>query len=204
MKKPNLYKIINEFNKHMQMKPVIKFSMMKNGNLYLKMKYTDETEVPVNEWNKNCIPIKKKVETNVIKNVTNAGMISVWVHRNAQNEVEFTLWQDIGIYTNPYIMPDKQLAEKFYKARSDMARYKANLLVGSFDVYVSDKLITKAIIYLQKEIGQTQEYISQINLNCKNGMQKLKEHTKNLNDYIDSFEMLTEVTKKRRCINERS
>lgn len=204
MEKPNLYKIINEFNKHMQMKPVIKFSMMEHGNLYLKMRYTDETEVPVNEWNKNCIQIKGEVENNVIKNVTNAGMISVWVHRNAQNEVEFTLWQDIGIYTNPYLMPDKQLAERFYRARNDMAGCKANLLADSFNVYVSDKLITKAIIYLKKEIEQTQKYISQINLNYKNGMQKLKEHAKNLNDYIDSFEMLTEVTKKRRCINERS
>lgn len=69
-------------------------------------------------------------------------------------------------------MPDKQLAERFYKARSDMARYKANLLVGSFDVYVSNKLITKAIIYLQKTIKQTQEYISQINSNSKDGIQK--------------------------------
>lgn len=204
MEKPNLYKIINEFNKHMQMKPVIKFSMMENGNLYLKMKYTDETEVPVNEWNKNCTPMKGTVENNVIKNVTNAGMISVWVHRNAQNEVEFTLWQDIGFYTNPYVMPDKQLAERFYKARSDMARYKANLLVGSFDVYVSNKLITKAIIYLQKTIKQTQEYISQINSNSKDGIQKLKEYTKNLNDYIDSFEMLTEVAEKRQYVNKRS
>lgn len=49
MEKQNLYNIINEFNKYMQMNPVIKFSMMKSGNMYLKMRYTDETKVPVND-----------------------------------------------------------------------------------------------------------------------------------------------------------
>ena len=197
MEKQNLYKIINEFNKYMQINPVIKFSMMKSGSMYLKMRYTDETEVPVNEWNKDCIPVKGRVENDVIKNVTNTGMISVWVHRNAQNEVEFTLWKDMGIYTNAYIMPDKQLAERFYKARSDMAGCKAKMLVGSFDVYVSNKLIAQAIMYLKKEIGQTQEYISKISLNDKDGVQRLKEYTNDLNNYIDSLEMLMEVAAKR-------
>ena len=71
MEKQNLYKIINEFNKYMQINPVIKFSMMKSGSMYLKMRYTDETEVPVNEWNKDCIPVKGRVENDVIKNVSN-------------------------------------------------------------------------------------------------------------------------------------
>lgn len=201
MEKQNLYKIINEFNKYMQMKPVIKFSMMKHGSLYLKMRYTDETEVPVDEWNKDSIPVEGKVENGVIKNVTNAGVISVWVHRNEKtNEVEFTLWQDMGIYTNSYIMPDKQLAERFYKARSDMAGCEAKLLIGSFDVYVSSKLIAEAIMYLKKQIDQTQKYISKISLNYENykeGVKRLKDYTNDLNDYIDSLEMLTEVVEKR-------
>ena len=33
MEKQNLYKIINEFNKYMQINPVIKFSMMKSGRM---------------------------------------------------------------------------------------------------------------------------------------------------------------------------
>ena len=71
------------------------------------------------------------------------------------------------------------------------------MLVGSFDVYVSNKLIAQAIMYLKKEIGQTQEYISKISLNDKDGVQRLKEYTNDLNDYIDSLEMLMEVAAKR-------
>lgn len=142
MQKENLYKIINEFNKYMGMNPTTKFSMVSNNNIYLSMQYTKETDVPVNEWNKDSCPLDAVIEDDVMKNVINKGMISVWMHRNEKtNEVEFTLWPDVNIYTNPYVMPDKQLAERFYQARLDMAGSKAKLLINSFDVYVSDKLI---------------------------------------------------------------
>lgn len=198
MQKENLYKIINEFNKYMGMNPTTKFSMVSNNNIYLSMQYTKETDVPVNEWNKNNGPLDTVIENGVMKNVVNKGMISVWIHRNEKtNEVEFTLWPNVNIYTNSYIMPDKQLAERFYKARLDMARSSVKLFVSSFDVYVSDKLIVQSITYLRKKIERVSIQIGKTKMDKEYGIETLKTLSIDLANALDSLEMLEEVTEKR-------
>ena len=199
MQKENLYKIINEFNKYMGMNPTTKFSMVSNDNIYLSMQYTKETDVPVNEWNKDSCPLDAVIEDDVMKNVINKGMVSVWIHRNEKtNEVEFTLWPDVNIYTNSYVMPDKQLAERFYQARLDMAGSKAKLLINSFDVYVSDKLIAQSITYLRKKIKSVSAHIGKTKLNKEYGTESLKTFASELTNALSSLEMLEEVAEKRK------
>lgn len=198
MQKENLYKIINEFNKYMGMNPTTKFLMVSDNNIYLSMQYTKETDVPVNEWNEDICPLNAVIENGVMKNVVNKGMVSVWIHRNEKtNEVEFTLWQDMGIYTNSYIMPDKQLAERFYKAKLDMAGSSAKLFVGSFDVYVSDKLIAQSITYLRNKIERVSVEIGKTKMDREYGIETLKTLSIELANALDSLEMLEEVAEKR-------
>lgn len=166
----NLYKVLNTFNTYLGITPKYAFNYVRDEHIYITMTYNKGVNVPVskrNETYSDMIRILDKkdiyVKDDIIHNVSNEGMASIWVHRYEKtNEVKFTLWNDLGIYTNPYLMPDSDLANKFYAARDKFAGNKAQLFIGSHDVYLSKKLIREAIADLKTQIAYDKEKIRRI------------------------------------------
>lgn len=192
----NLYKVLNTFNTYLGMTPKYAFNHVMNEHIYITMTYNKGVNVPVSKWNetyRDTVRILDKkdiyVKDGVIHNVSNKGMASIWVHRYEKtNEVKFTLWNDLGIYTNSHLMPDSDLTSKFYAARDKFAGNKAQLFIGSHDVYLSEKLICEAIADLKTKIAYDKQEISEIY-----DYSALKEKISKIKANLDTLELLNEV-----------
>lgn len=192
----NLYNVLNTFNTYLGMTPKYAFNRVMDEHIYITMTYNKGINVPVSKWNedyRDMIRILDKkdiyVKDGIIHNVSNEGKASIWVHRHEKtNEVKFTLWNDLGIYTNSYLMPDPDLTSKFYAARDMFAGNKAQLFIGSHDVYLSKKLIREAIADLKTQIAYDKEKISAIS-----DYSELKEKISKIKANLDTLELLNEV-----------
>lgn len=176
----NVYRVLNEFNNIFGQKPIsIKPSMIDKCHIYLKMIYDEDVDISAthikNDWNEfeNC--------------GKNCAMAKIWVTRDeSTNKPAFILWYD-NIYTNPYLMPDEQKADKFYDARGKLSGCLAGLICGKQQVTMSKRMLMSFIKMTMQEINSVKNHIFE-----ERDIDKLQAYSKTLGFTIETLKILQE------------
>ena len=176
--KRNIYHVLNDFGTHMKRKPLYTtIGFVDDVHIYFnivydKTSYIPESHIP-GDWNEHSGGFGAKA------------VAKVWVTCDEKTKhPRFVLFND-NIYTNPYLTPNKNIAQEFFKARLDYFGSKTNIHLGSEEIELDRKTLYHAMKLAMKEINRYRELISHTT-----NLKELYSFTSNLKDLIDTYGIL--------------
>lgn len=176
--KRNIYHVLNDFGTHMKRKPLYTtIGFVDDVHIYFnivydKTSYIPESHIP-GDWNEHSGGFGAKA------------VAKVWVTCDEKTKhPKFILFND-NIYTNPYLTPNKNIAQEFFKARLDYFGSETDIHLGSEEIELDRKTLYHAMKLAMKEINRYRELISRTA-----NLKELYSFTSNLKDLIDTYGIL--------------
>ena len=136
--KRNIYHVLNDFGTHMERKPLYTtISFVDDVHIYFKIVYDTTSYTPAShasgDWNEHTGGFGAR------------GMAKVWITRDEETKLpKFILFNE-NIYTNPHLMPDRNIAKDFLKARLNYFETEANVRFGSEEIELDRKTLYHAM-----------------------------------------------------------
>lgn len=180
----NIHEILNDFEQHFPYKRI----STKISHIYESM-ILIEVQLPPKRLERLDTKWNKYIDTDVIlqEQHENYYMLKLWIHRDQRgsfeqpSDWELILFKD-NIYTNPYVMPDPDVSQAFFRAKETWMNSLADKLFTQYKIKLSDR-----------QLAQTRkkaEHVLHLHLKDLKTEKQLKRFIKNKQKIVFDLEAL--------------